>query len=211
MFSWVVLPFRREWVNLAHAVSYESQEKVERLLRYLCDPNMGDDDGTPCLHLAARRGDAGKVLLLLEAEADLEKEDQYDGVTALYMASAADSLETMRVLLDAGANKAKAVRCVCSRICRVGCGYDEDLDVKDGRRALQQLLQAQADINLADHSGRTPLHLLVIETVMAAKTSARSQVGCCRSEQTRAWWTIEAGRHFMRLQRATVPGPCKGF
>ena len=155
----VVLPLRREWVDLADVVGYEAQESVEGLLHYLCDPNLRDDDGIPCLHVAARRGDADIVLLLLEAEADLEKEDWHEGITALYVAAMYGRLETMRVLLDAGADKAKPVHCVCSMMGRISSHF-EDLDVKSGRRALEQLLQAQADVNLADLSGRTPLHLL---------------------------------------------------
>ena len=155
----VVLPFTRERVNLADAVRYESEENLEGLLQYLCDPNTRDDDGIPCLHLAARRGDSGIVLLLLEAEADLEKEDQHDGVTALYVAAMYGGLEMLVVLLDAGADKAKAVRCVCEMMGTASFDF-ENLDVKSGRWALEQLLQAQADMNLADRSGRTPLHLL---------------------------------------------------
>ncbi|CAE7698985.1 ANKRD50 [Symbiodinium sp. CCMP2592] len=155
----VVLPFTRKRVDLAAAVGYESEEGVEGLLQYLCDPNTRNDDGIPCLHLAARNEDSGVVQVLLEAEADLEKEDQHDGVTALYVAAMYGSSETMRVLLDAGADKAKAVRCVCEVMGTDGFDF-EDLDVKKGRWALEQLLQAQADVNLADRSGRTPLHLL---------------------------------------------------
>ena len=115
----VVLPFTSEWVDLADAVGYESLETVERLLQYPCDPNMRDEDGIPCLHYAARRGQADIVLLLLEAEADLEKEDLQEGVTDLYVAATQGELGAMRVLLDAGADKAKAVRCVCSMMGRI--------------------------------------------------------------------------------------------
>ncbi|CAE7242983.1 secG [Symbiodinium microadriaticum] len=171
----VVLPFTSEWVDRADAVGYESLETVERQLQYPCDPNMRDDDGIPCLHYAARRGDVDIVLLLLEAEADLDKEDLQEGITALYVAAMYGRLEAMRVLLDAGADKAKAVRCVCRMMGRVSQHF-EDLDVKSGRWALQQLLQAQADLNLADTSGRTPLHLLCARGVPGYGTRGLSEV-----------------------------------
>ena len=73
----------------------------------VCDCDAHDRSGRGALHLAARRGDADMVSLLLLARADTEAEDER-GNTPLLLACTSGHLELAQMLLDRGADASAA-------------------------------------------------------------------------------------------------------
>ncbi|SDC90706.1 ankyrin repeat domain-containing protein [Actinokineospora iranica] len=88
---------------LLNAVRRGDQFEVRGLLRNGVDLNTRRSDGLTPLMVAAGRGDADMVRLLIESGADIYTTDPTAGGTALHKAVQGGDLETVRVLVDAGA------------------------------------------------------------------------------------------------------------
>lgn len=85
------------------AASASRLELVKLLLASGASKEMYDCDGCRPLHHAARRGNGGAVLALIEAKAKIEAQDQ-QGFTPLLAAVSAGRAECVRLLLSHGAN-----------------------------------------------------------------------------------------------------------
>ena len=80
----------------------------------MCNCDAHDDGERHVLHVAAIRGDADMVSLLLRASAEVDVKDE-DGNTPLLLAYRAGHLELAQVLLDKGADASAAVHFAAER------------------------------------------------------------------------------------------------
>ncbi len=103
---------RNKLVEMGIGVSAESLARITSKgeivpLRYFLEagfsPDVVDAKGVPLLCLAVRNDHKTAVELLLEHDADIDAVSQDRGNTALMDASAAQNLELMKYLIDAGA------------------------------------------------------------------------------------------------------------
>ena len=134
-----------------HSASEEGNaEEVRRLVHdHAVDVNftMGKYRRTPLIE-AARKGHIEIVKILLDAGADIDREDAYKWMnTPLLWAVSYNHYEIVKFLLDAGAKVDKADRYGLTPLWWV-----ESKDVA------KILLEHGADPNKADDDGRTPLH-----------------------------------------------------
>lgn len=142
--------------NAVMALNGENGEAIaDLLLNAGADPNKTNKDGLTALHVACRRGESNErfVDMLLRAGADPNRAGGQDGWTPLHIASSQESIESARLLLEAGA--------------------DPNLPDDDGMTALHKsvgwgrsemtslFLDAGADPNRAAWDGGTPFHLAV--------------------------------------------------
>ena len=128
-----------DWGTLAFFKAAEVSD-VTRCLQAGATPNV--------LPLAALRGNAGAVKVLLEAGANLEA--RTGGLTPLHMAASRGGTEAVRVLLEAGANlEARTDNGQTPLYSAVLGGPAE---------AVTALLEAGAKLEARDESGNTPLH-----------------------------------------------------
>ncbi|MGM1063260.1 ankyrin repeat domain-containing protein [Saccharothrix sp. Mg75] len=88
---------------LLNAVRRDDAAEVRGLLRNGVDLNSRGPDGLTPLMIAAGKGNADLVRLLLDAGADVYTTDSAAGGTALHKAVQGGDLETVRVLVEAGA------------------------------------------------------------------------------------------------------------
>ena len=104
--------------------------------------------GDTCLHVAAGRGHAAAVVLLLERQAQADAPN-YEGASALHRAAAAGSAETASLLLGAGAAVGAATSSGATAL-HLAAGV--------GRLGVVKLLLARgADAQSMDRDGSTPL------------------------------------------------------
>ena len=79
------------------------EEVAKLLLKYRAQVGKPHKNGKTALHLAATRGDAEIVRLLLEARADKDAVRPCDEATALHLAAQNGHLEVVQLLMQAGA------------------------------------------------------------------------------------------------------------
>ena len=112
-------------------------------------PEYGEP-GETALHIAAKKGEAEIVRILLEAGADLEAKNG-DGETALQLAFTRDCSAVLRVLVEFGADVASLDKKnfkawhIAARFGKTG--------------ALRFLFELGADVDAKDEKGKTALHL----------------------------------------------------
>ena len=94
-------------VKLLMACATYRYEEVERLLQKPLAPDFTRDFGWTALHTAAWAGSSKCISLLLEAQADLDRQDWF-GSTPLYLAAERNQLEAVWLLVAAGADESKA-------------------------------------------------------------------------------------------------------
>ena len=132
-------------------------QAIEVILQEPQDPNFSDRDGKTALHWAAQSGAAAECgALLVEAAGDLNQRAN-DGYTPLLRAVAYGRLDSVRALVE--------------------CGADMNGKTEDGRgetplhmaalhgnkKCLSLLLNARADTEIARvGDGATPLHLAIL-------------------------------------------------
>ncbi len=88
---------------LLNAVRRDDVAEVRGLLRNGVDLNSRGSDGLTPLMIAAGKGNADLVRLLIDAGADVYTTDSAAGGTALHKAVQGGDLETVKVLVEAGA------------------------------------------------------------------------------------------------------------
>ncbi|MFC6092804.1 ankyrin repeat domain-containing protein [Saccharothrix sp. BKS2] len=88
---------------LLNAVRRDDVAEVRGLLRNGVDLNSRGSDGLTPLMIAAGKGNAGLVRLLVDAGADVYTTDSAAGGTALHKAVQGGDLETVKALVEAGA------------------------------------------------------------------------------------------------------------
>ncbi|KNG81715.1 hypothetical protein ANOM_008975 [Aspergillus nomiae NRRL 13137] len=86
---------------------YLGQEDKARLLLKRCDPNAGDEEGQTAFHYAVRssRASLGFIQLVVEAGADLHKED-HSSKTPLHNAAQGRGREVASFLVEQATNYA---------------------------------------------------------------------------------------------------------
>ncbi|XP_036369488.1 E3 ubiquitin-protein ligase MIB2-like isoform X3 [Octopus sinensis] len=106
------------------------------------------------LQVASGKGHEDIVLMLLEAGADLEIQDD-DGDTALHYSSYRDQPEVMEILLSKGAN-IKAVNDKHFTALHIAVS-------SESVKCVRVLLKHSAAVNIQDSNGNTPLHLAIMK------------------------------------------------
>ena len=114
----------------------------------MCNCDAHDRSGSHVLHVAANRGDADMVSLLVRASAEVDVKDE-DGNTPLVLACRAGHLEAAQMLLDKGADASAANEQGDTPLllaCTAG-----------NLEFAQVLCDKGADASAANHKGNTPL------------------------------------------------------
>ncbi|MCE7007196.1 ankyrin repeat domain-containing protein [Kibdelosporangium philippinense] len=88
---------------LLNAVRRDDLHEVRGLLRNGVDVNARGSDGLTALMVAAGKGNAELVRMLLDAGADVYTSDSVAGATALHKAVQAGDLDTVKLIIEAGA------------------------------------------------------------------------------------------------------------
>ncbi|CAK9104897.1 Ankyrin-3 (ANK-3) (Ankyrin-G) [Durusdinium trenchii] len=94
-------------VKLLMACATYRYEEVEMMLQKPLASDFTRDFGWTALHTAAWAGSSKCISLLLEAQADLDRQDWF-GSTPLYLAAERNQLEAVWLLVAAGADESKA-------------------------------------------------------------------------------------------------------
>ena len=184
--------------RLLDAIRERDDRSVARRLAEGADPDARDpDDGLTALMMAAGRGLAETVRLLLEAGADLFTKDPYAGATALHKACQGGSLAVAQLLLEHGA-------------------FVDEIAVSTGHTALieaiwfkhpdivEYLLSRGAGINVNTHYGFTLLahmnYALGVNRIDQDKLERAADFVKARREHDQQQVDLE------RLMRAVIDG-----
>ncbi|KAJ8281104.1 hypothetical protein GJAV_G00063560 [Gymnothorax javanicus] len=137
------------------AVVTQQEVAAEALLAAGADPSLADRHGNTALHLAARQSDGRMVGLLMKHRdaAELLDRPNASGLCPLHLAVLANSLKSMRVLLEAGADV---------DVRELSCGRTPlHLAVEQDNISLSGclLLEGSADVDSCTYNGSTPLHI----------------------------------------------------
>lgn len=170
---------------LMSAVSQKDPELVALLLKYKADPNPADARGNTALGNAVLSRSPGTVRALLEAGAKSEAHAG-SGTPVLWFAISTDNADCVDVLLAHGADTEimvngaytslrtaveRGIKRVVEALLKAGAKVNAQGGGRDGRTALHQavefrdrelttlLLEHEANPNLRDASGQTPLDL----------------------------------------------------
>jgi ankyrin repeat protein len=143
----------------------------------------------PAVIDAARSGDRGALRALIEKKADVNQPDA-DGSTALHWAAYRDDLESVELLLTAGANASAAND--------LGATPLWNASTNAGTAVAKRLLDAGANPNLALLAGETPLmaaaragKAAIVELLLAKGADANARGP---RSQTALMWAV-AERH----------------
>jgi len=136
--------------ELSQTVRHSDFERLELMIRVGCCVNARDKEKRTCLHAAAGIGDVKMANRLIEIGADIDAKDHY-GVTPLAVAvrEGSHAIACRLVELNAHVNFDKTT--TANELCK----YASHGDVE----GIRILLAGGADVNAADHRGRTCLHL----------------------------------------------------
>ncbi|HEY1229731.1 MAG TPA: ankyrin repeat domain-containing protein, partial [Ramlibacter sp.] len=177
------------YTGLHAAAHRGDSAKVERLAAARADVDARDANGRTPLHVAtfARQRDAVRALAKAGAKLDLLENDRYDAVTIASVADDEDTLRLL-LSLGASARQVTSRYDGTALIAAAHLGHDgvvrqliaagapldhvnnlhwtaviESIVLGDGgprhQRTLQALVDAKANLQLADRQGRTPLEL----------------------------------------------------
>jgi len=144
--------------QLLREVAFGNDARVEQLLRVGADPNARDmglvplgHRGEPALVRAAALGESRIVRALLLKGADVAALDVV-GRSALSYAACEDRLETVRLLLDTGADANDSSSWIPAL---------QGAVARDHERVVELLLRSGADPNRVFDNGMTPLGLAI--------------------------------------------------
>ena len=147
---------------------------IEKLLKAGADPNAPHAEGETPLMTAARTGNPDAVKALLDHGAKVNTAEQWRGQTALMWAAAENHPDVIKLLIARGANiDARSSDFDYSKMRpkagSVGMNWPRGgfspllFAAREGAvAAMRVLLDAGADINLADPDGTTPLLISII-------------------------------------------------
>ncbi|KAJ9270260.1 hypothetical protein DTO212C5_3754 [Paecilomyces variotii] len=136
------------------------------------DPELGGNYRSP-LSYAAGNGHVKAVKMLLDAKADIERKDEWDGRTPLAWAAINGQQAVVRLLLEAGARPdTKTTGSAIYHVARTPLS----LAAQNGKReVVELLLEKNVDPDEPDANGRTPLswaagegHLDIVRDLLAA-------------------------------------------
>ncbi|XP_048777179.2 serine/threonine-protein phosphatase 6 regulatory ankyrin repeat subunit B-like [Ostrea edulis] len=132
------------------SVINNNKDTLQKLLKCGVDPNITDANGEPLFFTLIVNEDLESLKMLLDY-CDVNTENE-DGRTSLMLAIEMDDLETIRVLIKAGA--------------RVNKKYNSGktpllLALEEGKfRISEYLIKHGSDVNEMDDLGQTALHLV---------------------------------------------------
>lgn len=177
--------------------------------------------GLSALHVAALHGSTAVTTILLEFGADIELRSDGDD-TPLHLAALMDEASVVEVLLEAGAivdarnGRGRTPLLIALRreqneeIAEMLIANGADVnarDYEDGApplrlaqttQSIRMLLEAGADVHLADRMGRTPLHEgLPLRSLGAGKTRLLIEAGADVNSVDRDGRTPLFGHHFV--------------
>lgn len=140
--------------DLAQAVVDGDSSSIREAVESGTSPDTTGTEGLTMLQLAMYRDQHGSLLTLLELGADPDQVG-YQGDAALHTAARADSPRFMEALLEAGADPdVRQATTQVTPLIEAAGGFSTE--------HFQLLLDAGADITLADRSGTTALHQAAI-------------------------------------------------
>lgn len=148
-----LLSEKRRWELSLYIVCCIGHIHAARLiLLYHCDNNVTLEDGTTCLHVAARMGHTDIVHFLAKNGADVDCSNDA-GITPLIAACRHGKVETVKCLVELGANiSMHSLRQTYPLHAAVVAG---DIDI------IFYLISKGADVNVTTINGITPLHFAV--------------------------------------------------
>ncbi|KAI4897514.1 hypothetical protein NFI96_015906, partial [Prochilodus magdalenae] len=137
------------------AVVTQQKEAVEALLEAGADVTLTDRHGNTALHLAAQQkeGEMVQVLLRHRAVLDLTSVPNTAGLCPLHLAVLANSLNSVRALLEGGAS-AEVQECTCGRTALHLATEHDNVSL-----AGCLLLEGDAEVDSLTYNGSTPLHI----------------------------------------------------
>ncbi|XP_056138429.1 nuclear factor NF-kappa-B p105 subunit isoform X2 [Lampris incognitus] len=139
------------------AVITQQKEAVEALLLAGADATLTDRHGNTVLHLAAQQEEGGMTGFLLEHKqvAELLEQPNRAGLCAVHLAVLANSLHSLRALLEGGANVEAQERSSGRTALHLATEAD------NVSLAGCLLLEGNADVDCCTYNGSTPLHIAV--------------------------------------------------
>ncbi|KIW00454.1 uncharacterized protein PV09_07979 [Verruconis gallopava] len=143
---------------ISDAVSENAEETLERLLSRGFDPNFTDEKGSGPLHIAAARGTAGIVSMLLSHGADMHKLTE-DKKSAVGIAARACNVDVLKVLLGRD-SRGDLFDHDDSIVIEVA---ESDLGVTKWAAVVRLLLSHGACTNSSNARGETALHYAVLD------------------------------------------------
>ncbi len=168
---------------LFFAAGWADAATVKTLLDAGARIDARTDDGLTAAMIAAARGKAETLKALTDAGANVAFVNKW-GETALIMAARTGDIEKVKILLTAGAQPDSRDNTGASALW-VACSTGASLDV------VKALLDAKADVKLADNDGVTPLmraadrgDLELVKVLVAAGTP--------KDAKDHRGWTAEA-------------------
>ncbi|XP_042235689.1 serine/threonine-protein phosphatase 6 regulatory ankyrin repeat subunit C-like isoform X2 [Homarus americanus] len=152
----------REQTPLHLAAGRGNLAAVNLLLQHGCQANRTDSDMRTPLHCAVESGEVEVVATLLAAGAETEATEKRRGRTPLHLATVANSLDILKLLLQPLIDNPWEGR----RSLKMGDKEGRTLlhlSAKSSlREATELLLSAGAEVNITDHSGNTPMHAAIL-------------------------------------------------
>ena len=136
----------------SETVDYDPLVNVELLLSKGADPNLPCHEHLTPLHIATQGQFPSTIKALLEHGASIHVRDKEHGHTALQMASQEDSVEVVRILVEAN-----------SDMNTIDIRGNSLLHTAKEKEVLNYLLTTSCVnlINTKNHEGHTPLHIIV--------------------------------------------------
>jgi hypothetical protein len=139
------------YLSLHDAAKAGDVEAVRSWLAKVADKEAKDKDGATPLHVAAMKGHASVVEMLVQAGADMDAREGAHGLTTLHIAASQGHASVVEVLIQAGANKeAKAMQ---------GWTPLHVAAMKGRASVVEVLVAAGAAKEAKDENGWTPLWL----------------------------------------------------
>lgn len=196
------------WTAL-HRAAHEGRTDIVRLLIAAAprvDVNAADQSGLTALHLAVQTPDGARnsiIRELLASEHVAPNARETNGWTALHRASHHDHVDALDLLLGSGRVDLNVRECNGWTVLH-RAAYEGRTDI------VRQLIAAapRIDVNAADHSGLTALHVAV-QNADAARSSIILELLACdhaapNAKETNGWTALHRAVHHSQAGAVTL-------